>query len=96
MKFTNVETIHLFRTHDNPQRLADELGLFESEDDDKADVVSFKPRFEKAVLDGACRRNDVCVVDPLQLYLDCYHLPRKGMEQAEVICDNLLTQEEGS
>ncbi len=93
-KFTNVEKIHLYRSHDNPQRLADELGLFEAENEDEGSVMSYKPKFDKAVLDGACLRNNVYIVDPLQLYLDCYHLPKRGLEQAEAIWDNMLSHKE--
>lgn len=89
-QFVNISNLHLYRSHDNPQRMNNELGLYKSEESVEVEIVTFKPKFEKSVFEAANKRNGLFVVDPLQLYLDCYHVKKRGLEQAEIIRDEML------
>ena len=59
-------------------------------DNPVAPVVLLQPRHRRSVFGGVSRVDDVPVCDILQVYLDLYHLPDRGREQADFVYDRIL------
>ncbi len=91
LSYSTAEEIHLFRFQNQLDVLKEDLGLIPvKENDVEPDVISYQPRFSEAVQRGVVRMDGVPVVDPLQLYLDCYHLSERGQEQAAYLLRKLF------
>lgn len=88
---TPAKHLQFFRFSDHLERLRADLDLIPAESGEQGTVVSYRPRFEEAVYRGIQKLDQVPVVDPLQLYLDCYYLKERGREQAEAIKQELLS-----
>ncbi len=86
---TTAASLQLYRRTDDFQGLRDDLDLIPAEEG-PGDVICYRPKFEEAVFRARILLDDFPVVDPLQLYLDCYHLNDRGREQAEAVKEKLL------
>lgn len=92
--YSSAESIQFYRLHNDFDRIKDELGLV-PDPSGESKILSFQPRYPKAL--KRCDKhelfhkhlNGIPLVDPFQLYLDCYALPERGREQAEFLLDEL-------
>lgn len=50
-------------------------------------IILMKPKYKKSVFYQSRMIQGLNVVSDLQLYLDLYHYPKRGREQAEKIYD---------
>lgn len=86
---TSADRIHLFRRNSDRDRLREDLGLIEADAPD-GKLISYRPTYPEAVFRAHQTRDKVPVVDPIQLYLDCYHLSDRGREQARTVREKVL------
>lgn len=91
LSITSASSLQLFRRNDFLKNLENDLNLVPAQSKPH-DLVSYRPKFEEAVFRGQQVIDDVPVVDPIQLYLDCYHLKDRGLEQAEKVRDHFSNQ----
>lgn len=89
LKHSDARSVQLYVAGD-PAGLLERLQVVPSASP-TAPIVLFRPRHPRSVLGGAHRADGVPVCDALQVYLDLYHLPDRGREQAEVVEERLLT-----
>jgi hypothetical protein len=89
VKHSDARSIHLYVTGD-PAALLEPLQVVPSESA-TAPIVLLRPRHPRSALGGVSPVDGVPVCDPLQVYLDLYHLPDRGREQAEIVEERLLT-----
>jgi hypothetical protein len=88
LKHSDARSIHLYYSGE-PSVLMEELQLVPS-DNPVAPVVLLQPRHRRSVFGGVSRVDDVPVCDILQVYLDLYHLPDRGREQADFVYERML------
>ncbi len=88
LKHSDARSIHLYYAGE-PSVLMDALQLVPS-DNPVAPVVLLQPRHRRSVFGGVSRVEDVPVCDILQVYLDLYHLPDRGREQADFVHERIL------
>ena len=88
LKYSDARSIHLYYSGE-PSVLMEELQLVPS-DKPAAPVVLLQPRHRRSVFGGVSRVDDVPVCDILQVYLDLYHLPDRGREQADFVYERML------
>jgi hypothetical protein len=55
-----------------------------------APIVLLRPKHSRAVFGGITRLDGLPVCDILQVYLDLYHLPDRGREQADFVYEQML------
>jgi len=89
LKHSDARSIHLYVSGD-PSALLEKLQVVPSSSA-SAPVVLLRPRYPRSALGGVSRMDGVPVCDALQVYLDLYHLPDRGREQAEVVHERILT-----
>lgn len=88
LKHSDARSIHLYYSGE-PSVLMEALQLVRS-DNPVAPVVLLQPRHRRSVFGGVSRLDDVPVCDILQVYLDLYHLPDRGREQADFVYERIL------
>ena len=88
LKHSDARSIHLYYSGE-PSVLMEALQLVRS-DNPVAPVVLLQPRHRRSVFGGVSRVDDVPVCDILQVYLDLYHLPDRGREQADFVYERML------
>ena len=88
LKHSDARSIHLYYSGE-PSVLMEALQLVRS-DNPAAPVVLLQPRHRRSVFGGVSRLDDVPVCDILQVYLDLYHLPDRGREQADFVYERIL------
>ena len=88
LKHSDARSIHLYYSGE-PSVLMEALQLVRS-DNPVAPVVLLQPRHGRSVFGGVSRVDDVPVCDILQVYLDLYHLPDRGREQADFVYERIL------
>jgi len=88
LKHSDARSIHLYYSGE-PSVLMEALQLVRS-DNPVAPVVLLQPRHRRSVFGGVSRVDDVPVCDILQVYLDLYHLPDRGREQADFVHERIL------
>ena len=88
LKHSDARSIHLYYSGE-PSVLMEALQLVPS-DNPAAPVVLLQPRHRRSVFGGVLRLDDVPVCDILQVYLDLYHLPDRGREQADFVYERIL------
>ena len=88
LKHSEARSIHLYVSGE-PSALMEELQLVPSAGLG-APIVLLRPRHPRSVLGGVSRLDGVPVCDILQAYLDLYHLPDRGREQADFVHERML------
>ncbi len=88
LKHSDARSIHLYYSGE-PSVLMEALQLVPS-DNPVAPVVLLQPRHRRNVFGGVSHVDDVPVCDILQVYLDLYHLPDRGREQADFVHERML------
>jgi hypothetical protein len=88
LKHSDARSIHLYFSGESSV-LMKRLQLVESQNP-AAPVILLQPRHRRSVFGGVSRVDGVPVCDILQVYLDLYHLPDRGREQAEFIQERML------
>ena len=88
LKHSDARSIHLYFSGESSV-LMKRLQLVESQNP-VAPVILLQPRHRRSVFGGVSRIDGVPVCDILQVYLDLYHLPDRGREQAEFIQERML------
>jgi len=88
LKHSEARSIHLYYAGE-PSVLMEALQLVPS-DNPAAPVVLLQPRHRRSVFGGILRVDEVPVCDILQVYLDLYHLPDRGREQADFVYERSL------
>lgn len=91
LRISTGKTIHLYTLIFNPRILKDDLNLIVSEK--RTSIVVLVPKFSRAFKEGLKFSKYGYAVDPVQLYLDCFHLKERGIEQAERIFQELISNE---
>lgn len=81
--------VHLYiENRSSINRLVEKLKLREAEEG--ANIVFLLPYYKHSVFYGKQRIRNVWVVSDLQLYLDLYNYPIRGLEQAEHLYEKRL------
>jgi hypothetical protein len=88
LKHSDARSIQLYYSGE-PSDLMDTLQVVAS-DNPGAPIVLLQPRHRRSVFGGVSRVDDVPVCDILQVYLDLYHLPDRGREQADFVYERIL------
>jgi hypothetical protein len=88
LKHSDARSIHLYFSGE-PSVLMKHLQLVESPNP-VAPVILLEPKHRRSVFGGVSRVDGVPVCDILQVYLDLYHLPDRGREQAEFVHERVL------
>ncbi len=88
LKHSEARSIHLYVLGE-PLALIEKLQLAPSADPG-APIVLLRPRHPRSVFGGVSRLDGMPVCDILQVYLDLYHLPDRGREQADFVHERML------
>lgn len=88
LKHSDARSIHLYYSGE-PSDLMEALQVVPS-DNPGAPIVLLQPRHRRSIFGGISRVDDVPVCDILQVYLDLYHLPDRGREQADFVYERIL------
>lgn len=88
LKHSEARSIHLYVAGD-PAALFQRLQVVPSATA-SAPIALLRPRHPRSALGGVSRIDGIPVCDPLQVYLDLYHLLDRGREQAEVVQDRIV------
>lgn len=83
-----ARSIHLYVSAE-PRALMNALHLV-PDPNPAAPVVLLRAKCPRSVLRAAARMDGILVCDALQVYLDLYHLPDRGREQADFLYDRVL------
>lgn len=85
---SDARSIHLYYSGE-PSDLMEALQVVPS-DNPGAPIVLLQPKHRRSIFGGVSRVDDVPVCDILQVYLDLYHLPDRGREQADFVYERIL------
>jgi len=88
LKHSEARSIHLYFSGE-PSALMEALQLVPSADPG-APIVLLRPRHPRSVFGGILSLDGVSVCDIFQVYLDLYHLPDRGREQADFVNERML------
>jgi len=88
LQHSEARSVQLYVKGD-PSPLLAALQLVPSENP-AAPVVFLSPRHERCVWSGVAQVDGLIVCDIFQVYLDLYHLPDRGLEQAEFVYEQTL------
>lgn len=88
LKHSEARSIHLYYAGE-PSILMQALQLVPS-DHPAASIVLLQPRHRRSIFGGIARIDEIPVCDILQVYLDLYHLPDRGREQADFLYERSL------
>lgn len=88
IKHSEARSIHLYYSGE-PSDLMNILQVVPSSNPG-APIVLLQPRHRRSIFGGVSRVDDVPVCDILQVYLDLYHLPDRGREQADFVHERIL------
>lgn len=88
LKHSEARSINLYFSGE-PSALMEALQLVPSADPGAA-IVLLRPRHPRSVFGGISPLDGVSVCDILQVYLDLYHLPDRGREQADFVHERML------
>jgi hypothetical protein len=91
IKHSSATSIHIYFLG-NVHRIAEILKLVPSEEEKKADLFLVEPKYPRSVFGGVLQRNGIPVCDILQCYLDLFHLPDRGREQANLIYEDVISR----
>lgn len=90
IKHSSAASIHIY-IRDSVDAVAHSLKLVPMERMDEADVFLVQPRYPASIFNGAQTISGIPVCDILQCYLDLFHLPDRGRQQADYIYDTVLS-----
>ncbi|MFA6000500.1 MAG: type IV toxin-antitoxin system AbiEi family antitoxin [Thermoleophilia bacterium] len=83
-RYAAYDVVHIYVSDDEMQnRFLKPLQLQSVERGEN--VILMKPKYINSVFYGSRKKSGLNVVSDLQLYLDLYHYPKRGREQAEKI-----------
>ena len=88
LKHSEARSVQVYVSGE-PSPLLEKLRLVPSPEPG-APIVLLRPRHPRSALGGVSRLDGVRVCDILQIYLDLYHLPDRGREQAEWVYERML------
>ncbi|MCK4666247.1 hypothetical protein KAU33_05835 [Candidatus Dependentiae bacterium] len=91
LKFTSSESIQIYSSHLNFDDIKKSLLLIPSES--RTNIMVIIPKYYKSVIGGLKFSKNNYTVDPIQLYLDCFHLKGRGYQQADRIYKELIINE---
>jgi hypothetical protein len=91
VKHSSAKSIHIYCREDI-HNVAKILKLVPSEEEQKADLFLVEPKYPKSVFGGVLKKKEIPVCDILQCYLDLYHLPDRGREQAAIVHENIISR----
>lgn len=83
-----ARSIHLY-VGEEPRALMEALHLVR-DPNPAAPVVLLRAKYPRSILRAAARMDGIVVCDALQVYLDLFHLPDRGREQADVLYASVL------
>lgn len=88
LKHSDARSIHLYVSGDLAPFMK-HLQLVESANP-AAPIVLLQPKHRRSALGGVVRNDGIPLCDILQVYLDLYHLPDRGREQADFVHERML------
>ena len=91
IKHSSARSMHIYFSG-NIHEIAKAFNLVPSDDIKKADLFLVEPKYPKSVFRGIIQKEGLPVCDILQCYLDLYHLPDRGREQADQIFENVISE----
>jgi hypothetical protein len=91
IKHSSARSIHIYFLG-NVLRIAELLNIVPSEEEKEADLFLVEPKYPRAVFGGVLAKKGIPVCDILQCYLDLFHLPDRGREQAELIYEDIISK----
>ena len=83
-----ARSIHLY-VSEEPRALMEALHLV-PDPNPAAPVVLLRAKYPRSILRAAARMDGIVVCDALQVYLDLFHLPDRGREQADFLYASAL------
>ncbi len=89
LKHVSSSSIHIYCTG-NIAQVVKHLKLVPAETASYADLFLIEPKYPQSVFYGAVEKNGFPLCDILQCYLDLYHLPDRGREQADFIMEDII------
>ena len=90
IKHSSAKSNHIYCLG-NIEKLAEILNLVPSDVEHKVDLFLVEPKYPKSVFGGILQKKGIPVCDILQCYLDLYHLPDRGREQANSVYENVIS-----
>jgi len=91
IKHSSARSIHVYFLG-NVEKVAKVMDLVPSEEQEKADLFLVEPRYPKSVFGGILQKKGIPVCDIMQCYVDLYHLPDRGREQADLINEDVISR----
>lgn len=91
IKHSAARSIHIYCWGDI-QEVARSLNLVPSDEEHNVDIFLVEPKYPKSVFGGMLQKKGIPVCDILQCYLDVFHLPDRGREQADLIYENIISK----
>lgn len=88
-QYASYDVVHVYvKDEEVHNSFADSLSL--QSVDRRENLILMDPRYKKSVFYKSRKIQGISVVSDLQLYLDLYHYPKRGREQAEKIFEEKL------
>jgi len=91
IKHSSARSMHIYFSG-KIDNIAQALELVPSDELQKADLFLVEPKYPESVFRGTLNKEGWPVCDILQCYLDLYHLPDRGREQADLIFENVISE----
>jgi hypothetical protein len=88
---SSARSIHLYFLGSR-HHIANALNLVPSGTTDDADLFLLEPKYRQCVFRARLERDEIPVCDIFQCYLDLFHLPDRGQEQANLIYETIITR----
>ncbi len=92
VKYSNAKQIHIYSNTSDLDEIVRDLNLIPS--NSVTDIRIVISKYPESIWRGVKYSVEKTVVDPLQLCLDCYHLRERGYEQAAIIKEELIFNNE--
>lgn len=91
VKHSSAKSIHIYFWGDR-QNIANALNLVPAEVPDDADLFLAEPKYPRSVFGGRIEKEGIPICDILQCYLDLFHFPDRGREQANFIYETIISR----
>ena len=90
VKHSSAKSIHIYFWGDR-HSTTEALNLVPAEGRGDADLFLIKPKYPKSVFRGKTKKKGIPICDILQCYLDLFHLPDRGEEQANLVYETIIS-----
>jgi len=91
VRYSSAKSIHVY-FWGNKHGIASALNLVPGDTIGEADLILVEPKYRQSVFRARLERDEIPVCDVFQCYLDLFHLPDRGQEQANLIYEAIISR----